>query len=265
MRNLFSNSLEDNLENTVFLYIKPVDIEQKRINMQKIASVIKSVPRSSDIVAHGKGSGFYLILYNSGVAGAKSVVSRVKNKLANICKIYANAAQITASFEEMEPVLYSSMNDQISAAKEFNFLNELNITNTIEVMDITDENGKKLKDFKKEFFDNFEKIVAPVFFRMQTTYNESFPESEIKFNISETQSSFYIAQNNIKSELLITYPSYIKIIFDIIQTKENETPEARRTVLDFEDFSEEKITLIIQDMINDFINKLNAENIKIPE
>ena len=265
LRNFFSKSIEENLENTVFMYIKPLAINNKRLNMQKISSVVKSVPRGNDIIAYGRNSGFYLILYNSGITGAKSVASRIKNSLASICKIYAIAAEITSSFEEMEPILYQSLKDQIATGKEFNYLYDLTFNEAAEVIEIRDENGKKFKDFKKEFFDSFEKIVAPVFYQFQTSNLNSFPNAKIDFTINETESRFSITQDNISSELLITYPTYIKLLMDIKHAEEGKHPDIRRLTYEFEDFSAEKLTLILQDVMNEFSNKLNMNIIHSAE
>ena len=257
LRNFFSKSIEENLENTVFMYIKPLAIDNKRLNMSQIASVVKSIPRGNDIIAYGKSSGFYLILYNAGISGAKSVASRIRNTLANKCKIYAIAAEITNSFEEMEPILYQSLKDQIAAGKEFNYLYDLTFNEAEEVIEVRDENGKKFKDFKKEFHTNFEKIVAPVFYQTQTANAEKFPNAKIDFSIEETESKFTISQDNISSELIITYPAYIKLIMDIKHNEEGKQPEIRRLTFDFEDFSADKLTLILNDVINEFSARLN--------
>ena len=257
LRNFFSKSIEENLENTVFMYLKPIQIDNKRLNMPKIATIVKSIPRGNDIVAYGKSSGFYLILYNAGIAGAKSVASRIRNMLTNTCKVYAIAAEITNSFEEMEPILYQSLKDQIAAGKEFNYLYDLTFNEAAEVIEVRDENGKKFKDFKKEFHNNFEKIVAPVFYQIQTANAEKFPNAKIDFYIEETESKFTISQDNISSELIITYPTYIKLIIDIKHNDEEKQPEIRRLTFDFEDFSAEKLTSILNDVISEFSARLN--------
>lgn len=257
LRNFFSKSIEENLENTVFMYLRPIQIENKRLNLQKIASVVKSVPRGNDIIAYGKSSGFYLILYNAGISGAKSVASRIRNTLTSTCKVYAIAAEITNSFEEMEPILYQSLKDQIAAGKEFNYLYDLTFNEAAEVIEVRDENGKKFKDFKKEFHTNFEKIVAPVFYQIQTANAEKFPNAKIDFSIEETESKFTISQDNILSELIITYPTYIKLLMDIKHNEEEKQPEIRRLTFDFEDFSAEKLTSILNDVISEFSARLN--------
>ena len=265
LRNLFSKSIEENLENTTFMYLKPVVLQGKKLNMNYISKVIKSIPRGNDIVAYGKGSGFYLLLYNSGISGAKSVSVRIRNSLINECKIYAVAAEVTSSFEEMEPILYQSLKDQISAGKEFNYLYDVSFNEAAEVIDIRDENGKRYKDFKKDFFDNFEKIVAPVFYQVQSANADVFPNANINFSINETESRFSISQANILSEVVITYPAYIKLIMDIRHMQEDEKPYIRRLTYDFEDFSAEKLSSILKDVINEFSERLNMQKLNAVE
>ena len=233
--------------------------------MTKVAQIIKSIPRGNDIVAYGKNNGFYFILYNAGVAGSKSVVNRIKSSLSNVCKVYATAAEITMSFEEMEPILLQSLKDQLSADKEFNYLYELKVAEAAEFIDIKDENGKRFKEFKKEFFNNFELIVAPVFYQAQTKNETKFPNAKITSSIKEAESSFKISQDNITSELLITYPTYIKLLIDIKHEEEGSSPIIRRLSFDFEDFSSEKLNSILNDVITEFSNKLNIKAIHSAE
>ncbi len=261
LRNFFSKSLEENLENTIFMYLKPVAVEKRRLNMNKIATIVKSIPRGNDIVAYGKYSGFYLILYNAGISGAKSVAVRIGNALKDVCRIYANAAEITAPFEEMEPILIQSLKDQITAGKEFNYLHGITISEAAEIIEIKDEKGKKFKDFKKEFFDNFEKIVAPVFYQIQAKFSDKFPNAKLKSEINENSSIFSISQENIKSELVITYPAYIKAIIDINHYENDNPPVVRRLTYDIEELSEEKLSSILNDVINEFANNLSLNKI----
>lgn len=266
LRNFFSKCIEENLENAVFMYLKPVVIDQsKRLNMTKIAQIVKSIPRGNDIVAYGKNNGFYFILYNSGVSGSKSVANRIKNSLSNVCRVYATAAEITKSFEEMEPILLQSLKDQISADMEFNYLYDLKVAEAAEFIDIKDENGKRFREFKREFFANFELMVAPVFYQAETKAEVDFPKAKITSKVKETESSFKISQDNITSELLITYPTYIKLLMDIKHEELGSAPIIRRLTFDFEDFSSEKLSSILNDVLTEFSNKLNMQSLHSAE
>lgn len=264
LKHFFSKSIEENLENTVFMCIKPIAIQNKKLNMQKIASIIKKVPRGNDITAYGKSSAFYMILYNAGAVGSKSVFTRIKNSLSEECEIYSNAAEITASFEEMEPVLLQSLKDQISAGIEFSYLYNLTLSEAVDIMDIHDETGKKFKDFKKEFFNAIEKMITPAFYEIKTKSEEIIPDAKIDFDITETESRFTISSDKIKSEILITYPSYMKLIIDIKHIIGVGHPQVRRLTFDFEDFSSDNLLSILKDVIKEFsdrINKTESENV----
>ncbi len=262
LRNFFSKSIEENLEDTVFMYLRPSNANKKRLNMNKIASIVKAIPRGNDIVAYGKGSGFYLILYNAGLQGAKSVANRIKKALVGECHIYAIAAEITTSFEEMEPILYQSMKKQITTGLDFNYLYDLKTNSLVDDIEVKDEHGKKFNDFKKEFYESFEKIVAPVFYQTQAAYANKFPKTSIKFNMTETESKFTIKQGELVSELTITYPTYIKVIIDIKHMAKDENPVIRRLTYDFEEFSEERLTSILKDVINEYSERLSLTAIK---
>lgn len=262
LRSFFSQSIEENLENTIFMYVKPTSLDKKPLDMNKIASTIKSIPRTNDIVTYGKSSGFYIVLYNSGIQGAKSVATRITNALINDCNIFVNAAEITTSFEEMEPILYQSMKEQISTGESFNYLYDLTTNSLANHIEIKDEHGKKFKDFKKEFYKNLEKIIAPVFYHTQATYSEKLKDVEIDFKIKEEESIFKISKETFTSELLITYPTYIKLIMDVKHMEENSNPSVRRLIYDFEEFSEEKLSLILKDIINEFLQRISLNTIK---
>lgn len=256
LRNFFSKSIEDNLENTNFLYIKPVANDNKKLNLQDISIKIKSVLRADDIIAYGKNSGLYIILYNTNISGVKAVVKKLKKQLEQICKIYATATQITTSFEETEPIVLQCLKDQISAGKEFNYIYELTLNEAVENLEIKDENGKNFKDFQKQFFSAFEKIVLPVFEEIKSTHSNS----EIKYNLSEEQSSFSFSNNKTTSEIILTYPTYIKLIIDIKHYIDINTPTIRRLTLDFEDFSSDKLKSILNDVINENLNINKEQN-----
>lgn len=254
LKNFFTQSIEENLENTVLMYIRPVNNGDKRLNTYKIANTVKKTLRGNDIIAHGKSLGFYIILYNAGKSGAKSVFERICTELKNDCKMYACAAEITTAFEEMEPVLYTAVKEQIKTDTDFNYLYNTNFKETAKVVDIKDETGKRLKDFKKEFLQNFEKITAPVFYRIQTAYTDKIENAEINYSLNENESKFSVTGNENSSELVITYPTYMKVIVDIRHFIANHPPTVKRLTYDFEDFSEEKISILLEDMIKDYLN-----------
>ena len=261
-KHLFSKSMEENQENSVFMCLKPVAFQNKRLNLTKIAETVKKIPRGNDIVAYGKNSTIYFILYNTDADGAQSVVERIQNALVNECNVFANAAEISASFEEMEPILIKSLKDQIAAGITFNFVYNVELKEAAEIMDIHDETGKNFKDFKKEFYNVFEKMVAPVFYQVQSDVADMIPGAKVNFDINEVKSNFTVSAGKVKSELFITYPSYMKLLTDIKHTAGSKRPQIRRLTFDFEDFSSERLLSMLKDMVNEFDIKLKSEKIE---
>lgn len=257
LRNFFNKSIEENLENTVFMFVKPMSKNKKRVNINKIGGIIKNIPRGNDIIAYGKNLGFYIILYDAGAKGAESIAKRIKKALINECDIYANAAEITASFEEMEPILTQYMKIQIEDNLEFQYIPDITAKNIQESVKIQDESGKSFKTFKQEFKKNFEKLVKPIFEDLKDKYKNTCIDSEISFEIKETYSIFEIKQDKNRCELKITYPSYISAIVDIVQENEDEKKEVKRLTYDFEDFSEEIIRTLTDSMFEEFANRIN--------
>lgn len=264
-RHFISKNIEENIENTIFMYAKPVSMNKKRLDIKTIAKKIKGALRGNDVVAYGKGIGFYLMLHVAGRNGAKIVSNKLRNTLSFDCNIYTNATEVTTSFEEMEAILVQSMKNQIKTGDFFEFINDVNDLIGLSQYEVKDENGKKFAEFKKEFSSSFEKIVAPVFYQMQMVYSEKMPSAEIKFNISETESNFSIKQDTFTSELVITYPTYIKLILDVKHYAKDEKPIIKRFSLDFEDLSEEELTTLLSGMLTDFSQRVNFDIVKQSE
>ena len=80
--------------------------------------------------------------------------------------------------------------------------------------------------------------------------------------MTETESIFTLTQGELRSELTITYPTYIKVIIDIKHFLGEENPVIRRLTYDFEDFSEERLSSILKDVINEFSERQSLIAIK---
>lgn len=261
----FTKSIEDNQKNTVFMYLRLMSVDGYRLDLGKLGGKIKKLIRNDDVISYGKSSGFYLMLYNAGKSGAEAVFTKILSVLSPKYEVYACAAEIKESFEEMEPVLYNTLKTQIENEVDFKYLSENDFKETSKDTEIKDENGKKFKDFKKEFLKSFEQIVAPVFYSTQTANSDKYKDSEIKYLINENESKFFIKDKNHTSELTITYPTYMNIIVDIKHYDSEGTPNVRRHTFDFDEFSADKLSELLEEMIKEFtgnslINNLyNAE------
>lgn len=265
LKNFFTQSIEENIENTVFMYLKPVSTNGKRINLYKVANAIKKTLRGNDIITYGRASGFYTIIYNSDKAGIQSLFNRISNTLNPDCEIFACASEIISSFENMEPILYEEIKEQINTKNNFNYLNNLNSQEPVNNQKKETKTGKNIKELKKEFIHNLEQIIAPVFYRMQTTYTEKISDAEIKYILDENESKFIIKGKENTSELGITYPTFMKIITDIKHFPKNHQPKVKRYTFDFEEFSEEKLTVLLEELIKEYLNNMLLDKLYAAE
>lgn len=257
---LFSRCCDENVENAVFMCLKLEFSDTQKGRFKKTAKKIKSLLRGNDEAAFAKNHLLYIILYNAGLKGAHVVFSRIKNSLENIASCYAASAEINVEFEKLEHILLNTLNEQINDKEDFNYIKDISIL----AKDSSDEdkNGILQKgNARKNYFDSLDDIIAPVFYRVQTSASSILPEADIKFDISENESIFSIKQNEITTEVVITFPSFVKLVIDIKHKEKNGTPLVRRLTYTIEEFSEEKLSSILNDVVKEFSAKLNLNKI----
>ena len=136
------------------------------------------------------------------------------------------------------------MKEQISEGKEFNFITQIAQKYKKE------EIAPKEYDAKK-FYKETESITAPVFYQIQAEYNDKLDGSEIKYEIHETESNLIIQSKELTSELKIKYIEYPKVIIEIKQTEENKNAKVKEINYNIDEYTNEKLTLIIKEMINE--------------
>ncbi len=258
MKHFFNKSLEENLEDTIFMYVRLLPLDKKYLNITKVGSLIKSVPRSNDIIAYSENTGVYILLYNCGLIGAKSVTQRLQKALNGICEVYINAAEVTAPYDEIQPVLQRGINEQIIAKNEFNYFYESDIKDANEYMK-TDKAPKKIitKEKKQEIFNKFEKTVVPIFYHFQTVYNNTFDNVDIKFDISEEKSFFSFSKGNTESKITITLPEYIKVSLEVSHCSEGSLPSVKKLSYNIQEFNEELLTSILKNLVNEFSERIS--------
>lgn len=252
LSHLFNKSLEENVEKNVFMFIKPVVETKKYINLTKIANVIRTVPRANDVVAFARSVGLYLILYRAGKAGAKSVIQRIQHAVNGMCEIYANAVEITAPFEELEPVLFEGIDDQISAKNHFNYFYESDVKDSLELLKSEENNNLIFQRMKKDLYSQLEKIAIQVFYHIQTVYSAKYPKTVIKYNVSPEECYFSVTQGNIQSKLVVFLTSHTQLTIDVNHSENEKVVSKNRVTYNAENFSEEILTSVLKGFLHEF-------------
>ena len=259
-KKLFNRCCDENVENAVFMCLKVAFSDTQKTSFKKTAKKIKSLLRGSDEAAFGRHHLFYIVLYNAGVKGAQVVFSRIKNSFEKVGECYAVSAKINTEFEKTEPVLLNALKEQISNKDDFHYIEDVLFgkrQNEAKQGDLVIIEGSP----KKNSFDSLDEIIAPVFYQVQTAASSMLPDAEIKFDVSENESVFSVKQNDMKTDVVITIPSFVKIVIDIKHKEKNGTPLVRRLTYTVEEFSDEKLSSILYDVIKEFRAKLNLNKI----
>ena len=110
---------------------------------------------------------------------------------------------------------------------------------------------KNYKIFRQIFNKKMEKVIAPVFFRLQKTYEEKLFDTKIEQYTDAEQCVFHLKNQNQDSTLRIVYPGFAKIIVYI--THEGlDSPENREIQLALTKISQKELVKIVEDFIKEF-------------
>ena len=258
---IFNSILNEQTENNVFLHLKLLKEENPTINIKNIGKTLKKTLRETDLIVFGENNTFSIILKNINEEQTINLINKINKNLKNKFLIYYTATKITKSYENTIKIVEPLINIQIEDKEYFIFINDVEQAELTELIQV---HNKKENNSKQEFIKRIENIVAPVYYQTQTKYSERLKKAEINYCINNSENIFSIKKDEIKNELSITYPTLDNIIVDIIEYSSNNIIKERKIIYHTNDFTEEKLTEEIENMIKDFIeadsiNTINKE------
>ncbi len=234
-----------------FIMIAPDEEGKARFSAEKLCGAIKNSVRTGDIAACATGSKYYILLFETGLNGAVSVYEKIKAYLngqftikAGICEIKglkfkdtekrAQCALTEALINNQEMVIYADKNDTLD-----------------EWLDTPKITEKNYKLFRQIFNKKLEKVIAPVFFRLQKSYEEKLFNTKIEQYTDDNQSVFCLKNPKQESRLKIVYPGFAKIIIYITHAG-LESPENREISMPLNKISQKELIKIVEDFIKEF-------------
>ena len=265
LKEIFSQIFEEEIDNAYIMYLKVLGAKDDNIDSDYISDIIRKLTRKNDITAYDKTSGFYLILYNTDENGIKIIFNKIYEILKSNYKIYACTARITTSFEQIELRLYEGIEKQLETNTIYKYIPEIDEEDIKSLFDSKEINQINSEISKKEFLQNLESITAPVFYRIQTNYNDKLKNTKIKYVFSEDKIKFIISGEENMSELVITYPDNIRIIADTRHYIKNIEPQVKRFIYNTNEISEEKIVFLLENMIKEYLNNSILDKLYITE
>ena len=230
-------------KNGIFMAISPCD--KMKFSLDEVGFAIKFAIRKNDIAFIGRGSNFYLYLKDTDFEGAKNVFDKINTKI----KINAGVADISGkTLEKFEKEAQDAL---IEAQKtEQKFVVHQTKENTLDEW-LADTKSGNYKLFRKLFNTKLEKVITPVFYRLQKSYEDKLKNTEIIQFTTDEQCVFELKNKNIKSSLRIIYPGFAKIIVTI-KHEGFDSPENSEISLPLDKITQKELVEIVENFIKEY-------------
>ncbi len=251
-RELLAEFIKDvRVKNGMFIILVLDESCKTRFSADKLSKAIKKSVRCDDVVSVARGGKFYLILPNVDKLGAFAVVNKVQDMLGNKLIVRAGVCKIeNKSFDRLEKEAFAALSEACLTNETSVFLEE-KVKTLDDWLDDKEKDDKNFKLFKNAYNNKLEKVIAPVFFRLQKSYEEKLFHTKIEQYSDELQSVFQLNHDGLESRLKIIYPGFAKIVIYI--THEGlDTPENREISLNLNEVTQDGLAKIVEDFIKEF-------------
>lgn len=252
-KQVIENYIDDNLlDDGIFLAIAPSENSKVKFSIEKMAQAILSSIRVDDTATLGRGAKFYILLPKTSVNGAIVVLNKIKENYGDNFEICAGISSIShKSFDEMEHDVLQALSDAIATNAEY-VLAEEKETDTLDDWLVTEaDEPKNYKIFRQIFNKKMEKVIAPVFFRLQKAWEEKLFDTQIEQFTDSEQCVFHLKNKKQDSILRIVYPGFAKIVI-YINHEGLDSPENKEIQLSLTKISQKELITIVEDFIKDF-------------
>ena len=252
-KQVIENYIDDNLlDDGIFLAIAPSENSKVKFSIEKMAQAILSSIRVDDTATLGRGAKFYILLPKTSVNGAIVVLNKIKENYGDNFEICAGISSIShKSYDEMEHDALQALSEAIATNAEY-VLAEEKETDTLDDWLVTEaDEPKNYKIFRQIFNKKMEKVIAPVFFRLQKAWEEKLFDTQIEQFTDNEQCVFHLKNKKQDSILRIVYPGFAKIVI-YINHEGLDSPENKEIQLSLTKISQKELITIVEDFIKDF-------------
>ncbi len=251
-RELLAEFIKDKrVQNGMFIVLVLDESCKTRFSADKLSKAIKKSVRCDDIVSVVKGGKFYIILPNVDKLGAFAVVNKIQDILGAKLVVRAGVCRIeNKTFERLEKEAFSALSEACQTNETSVFLEE-HVKTLDEWLDDDEKDEKNFKLFQNAYNNKLEKVIAPVFFRLQKAYEEKLFHTKIDQYTDELQSVFQLKHGDRESRLKIIYPGFAKIVIYITH-QGLDTPENKEISLNLNAVTQKGIAKIVEDFIKEF-------------
>lgn len=219
---------------------------------QNIEHRILASLRTTDVKAIGIGNNYYIFMPYTDIDGAVSVLKKITydtpDIYAGICSHYGKK-----DFNALNNILENALNVAVGTLKEYIIIDE-NLTPSTNWIEKISSGKKNFKLFKQEFNKMLEQVLIPVFYQMQTKYDNTLFNSKIIQTITPESSIFKIRGEYFDSEFRLKSSGFSAITIDITHnTKE------KKVTLDINDMEPKTLEVLLEEFIEE--HKMYMEEI----
>ncbi len=250
-KQVIENYIDDNLIDCgIFMVFAPVLSDKIKFSSRNLAKVIKNTVRFDDIVTFGKGEKVYLFLAKKDLNDALVVFNKIKENYKDTDICTGISSIVHKQFDRFELEALQALSNAQAMNLEYSFADEKSETLDNWLDDGIDvSNGYKI--FRQMFNKKLEKVIAPVFYRLQKSYEERLFDTEIEQYTNEEQCVFKLKNKKQESTLKIVYPGFTKIIVYI--THEGlDSPENKDIQIPLTKITQKDLVKIVEDFIKEF-------------
>lgn len=253
VNDLFEEQLRKTVgESGIFMAVAPSEESKRNFSIEKFAFAVKKSIRYDDIVAMGRGAKFYLMLPKSDVEGACHVLENINKNYGLEFSIKAGMYKYSEEdFKQIEKMALAALSEAMFSASAYKVSEPIKKGTLDEWLEGDDANGKDFKLFRSAFNKKMEKIIAPVFYRLQETYEGKLFNTQIQQYVNENECVFHLKNSNQDSKLKIVYPGFSKIVVYIIH-EGFDSPENKELTLPLSKVTQNELVKIVEDFIKEF-------------
>lgn len=254
LKEIFVDLTDDiKIQNGLFVILTLDNSTKTKISLSRLATIIKNSIRTDDIAAVGKVGKFYLIIPNMPIEYAKSVLTKIQEKMGENFKIRAGVSKIGInSFETLDKLandgLISSINnDEIMVCIE----NSMNNNDPWLEDEDTTPHKKDFKLFRNIFTNKLNNIIAPLFFRYKKDFENKLTNTQICQYSNDIESVFSLKNENLHSELIIRYNGHAKFNIEITHSG-LDSAENTKLEIPLKDLTEKLLTSLLKQLKNEY-------------
>ena len=238
----------ENIQTGSFMLISPTIDDKYTFSQSDLTQKIKSCIRAKDIYTYSKGLQHLLFLPETNMNGALKLFNRIKENLKfDICCGISDI--FGKSYKEFEKEALSALTEALANKAEFVFAQN-NYDDTLNKW-LDDTQEKNYKIFRKIFNKKLEKVIEPVFYRLQQTYDGKIDNTKIEQTVNGDICFFKLSNDKHESILKIVYPGFSKILI-YIEHSGLDTGDNKEFDLQLSEVTEKQLITIIEDFVSSF-------------